>query len=270
MKTNARILVATDLGDAGDQAIETAVAWSRHFQGAMTVVHVAPHAQGHDQARARLAERIAALTAEADIDLRVTHGAPADQILALADEVSADLIVLGGREAGGMRWIFGSVADRVLTRARIPVLVARPAGNASPHILAATDFSEPSLPAVAAAHEVSRRFSAPVTIVHVIESDDHHSGISALTRQEGADPEVISAARARLREICNQSPETDTSRVVVGDAARNILQLAERLPASLVVVASNGRRGLARFVVGSVAARLVRDASCSVLVVRLR
>lgn len=269
MKTNATILVATDLGVAGDQAIETGDAWRKRYDGKMIVLHVTAQAKQHDEAHARLLERVRAHTRDERAEVRVVDGASADRILAVAEEVSADLIVLGGREASGTRWIFGAVAERVVSRAHVPVLVARPDGASPPHILAATDFSEPSLPAVAAAHEIAKRFAAPVTIVHCIEPEAEYSALSAVANHEGADTETISAARARLREICEHSEEHDTSRVVVGEPAASIVKLADQLPASLIVVASRGRSGVARMVLGSVAARLSRDARCSVLVVRL-
>lgn len=269
MKTHARILVATDLGVAGDQAIETGAAWSRRYSGTLIVAHVA-RAGAEAAARIALDERVRAVTQQEGVELRVVQGATADSILAVAEEVSADMIVLGGRERSGLRWVFGAVAERVVARSPVPVLVARAEEERAPHILAATDFSEPSLPAVAAARQVAHELAAPVTIVHCIERDAAHSGIGALTSLEGADPEVLAAARTRLRELCEQSPEKDTSRVLVGDPARSIVDLAEQIKASLVVVASRGRSGVARFVLGSVASRVVRDAPCSVLVVRLR
>ena len=61
-----------------------------------------------------------------NVDTMVRAGAPADQIVRAADEVEADLIVIGGRGRGSMEAIvLGSVAYRVLHHAPCPVLVTR-------------------------------------------------------------------------------------------------------------------------------------------------
>lgn len=292
MQKHAKILVGTDLGPAGDQAIETAHAWCQKFEGTLVVMHaigartpVDPLFPQRHQGRAldalelqravfvHIEERVRKLTGRepGTFEVRVVEGAAAEQILAVAHELSADLVVLGGRTAGGTRWVFGSVAERVVTYADLPVLVARP-DTAPPHIIAATDFSEPSLPAVAAAHELSHALGAKATIVHCVERDTTYSAIHSFAHQatDGADPDEIAAAHKRLREISDASPDHDPARVVVGDPAEAIVALAETLPATVIVVASRGRTGLARLMLGSVAGRVVRHAPCSVYVVRLR
>ena len=61
-----------------------------------------------------------------EVETMVRGGAPADQIVRAADEIEADLIVLGGRGRGSMEAIvLGSVAYRVLHHAPCPVLVTR-------------------------------------------------------------------------------------------------------------------------------------------------
>lgn len=264
MNEGARILVACDLDPAGDQAIKTAEAWARKYNAPLTILH----STSGRTTREHVVDRVRELTGR-EHDVRVTDGAPAEDILETARELSAELIVLGGRAAHGTARVLGSVAERVVAHATVPVLIAR-ADPTLPHILAATDFSEPSLPAVAAAHEIARRFGAPITLLHCVPREQAYTAVDALAAPEGANPEVLSAARARLRAICETSSEHDSSRVVVGDPAESIVQVAEEQHASLVVVASHGRTGLARLVIGSVAEKVLREAPCSVLVVRRR
>jgi nucleotide-binding universal stress UspA family protein len=71
-----------------------------------------------------LAERITAWGALTTWELR--HGNPAEEILECAAEIGADLIVMSTRGRSGVnRWVFGSVADRVLRSAPIPILLIR-------------------------------------------------------------------------------------------------------------------------------------------------
>jgi len=72
----------------------------------------------------RVAEELRDMTT--NVDTMVRAGAPADQIVRAADELEADLIVIGGRGKGAMEAIvLGSVAYRVLHHAPCPVLVTR-------------------------------------------------------------------------------------------------------------------------------------------------
>ena len=78
-----------------------------------------------DGVRRRIAEK------GIDVETRVREGKPAEQILKLASELHADLIVLtayggGGAHTRGQRAVFGGVADEVLRESRVPVLLIRP------------------------------------------------------------------------------------------------------------------------------------------------
>lgn len=71
------------------------------------------------------------------VDVQLVMGkSPAEAILTAVDELNADTIVMSthGR-SGVMRWVFGSVADKVLRQARVPILLARvPAEDQAPAI----------------------------------------------------------------------------------------------------------------------------------------
>jgi nucleotide-binding universal stress UspA family protein len=80
--------------------------------------------QAAQQVVERVAEELRGMTP--NVETIVRGGAPADQIIRVADEVEADLIVIGGRGKGAMEAIvLGSVAYRVLHHAPCPVLVTR-------------------------------------------------------------------------------------------------------------------------------------------------
>ncbi len=83
--------------------------------------------------------------------------------------------------------------------------------------------------------------------------------------------EMESEARTKLEQIGHQKLKAGTRYellVVTGDAAGEVLQAATRLGIDLIVMATHGRTGLRRFVVGSVTERVVREAQCPVLTVK--
>jgi nucleotide-binding universal stress UspA family protein len=138
-----RILVAVDFGEASAHAVRLAGALATRFDAALTGLHAesleAPLYFTHDQiealerqqmeARSRAArylQKFAARQTPAPIEARIADGPPAAAVLDAA--AGHDLIVMGthGRR-GPSRWWLGSVAERVLRNAALPVLVVRAA-----------------------------------------------------------------------------------------------------------------------------------------------
>ena len=79
------------------------------------------------------------------------------------------------------------------------------------------------------------------------------------------------AARTRLERLARQKVNGRARyqiEVMMGDPAVEVLQAAKRLRANLIIMATHGRKGLRRFVLGSVAERVVREAPCPVLTVK--
>jgi len=138
-----RILVAVDFGDASAHAVRLAGVLATRFEAALTGLHAealeAPLYFTHDQiealerqqveARSRAArflQKFAARQTSAPVEARIADGPPA---LAVLDAAAGhDLVVMGthGRR-GPSRWWLGSVAERVLRSATVPVLVVRAA-----------------------------------------------------------------------------------------------------------------------------------------------
>jgi nucleotide-binding universal stress UspA family protein len=194
----------------------------------------------------------------------VDAGSPHAGLLSQADVVEAGIIVLGP----------GKVADRVVRHARVPVLVAR----ASLHgpIIGATDFSDPSLPALETAAAEARRRGAPLHLLHVVDVGAHElTGVVEMgfpgTPSTGLDllSNLLAAARRDLQASFDRFDVGGQVHAVAGRAADAIIAHAKAYRAQLVVVGTHGRTGLARLTLGSTAEQVLEDASCSVLVVRL-
>lgn len=266
MKPNLRMVVATDLGPAGDLALSAATTWARRHDGGGVVLHIA---RG-DAREAALDERIRAIAGELAprFEQRIERGNTADRILEVARGTRADLIVLGGRDEEHSRWRFGSVAQRVVTHSEIPVLVAR-AHAETGRVLAVSDLSEASLVAIAPAREIARAVGSRATVVHCVEpSIPHEETLEDLAR----DPELTARAvrrevTERLRALAGDGVDVE---VVVGSVVPTLIEAAEAHDAEVVVTASRGRTGISRFFLGSVAGALVREIHRSVLVVQRR
>jgi universal stress protein A len=127
------------------------------------------------------------------------------------------------------------------------------------------DFDQSSLAAVRVAAELAREHKATLSLLHVIIIIPLAPG-PALPSGEAE-----SVARIRLERISHQKLKAGTRYeilVMTGDPAVEVLQAANRLGIDLIVMATHGRKGLGRLVLGSVAERVVREARCSVLTVK--
>jgi len=141
-------------------------------------------------------------------------------------------------------------------------------------VLAATDLSEPGLPAIEAAAAEAARWREKLVVMHAMElSREGDAAMGLLGALPALDPpEVRSQKRALASQIINGALGRLGAKgeivIVEDDAVDETIQLASSLPARLVVVGTHGRRGLARVVLGSRSSRIIERAPCSVLVAR--
>lgn len=286
-----RVFIASDFSEASDEALRQGAAMAT--TGTLALCHVMPELGVHAflpqeygtdlrwqvEQQPRLAEALRAQLARVAPDLQLSPevfielGSDYDQVLRRAEEWGAELIVVGTHGRRGIsRLLLGSTADQVVRAAHCPVLVARPQREGA--VLAAVDFSDPSLPVIEAAAAEAARRGRKLVVMHAIESaregDAAMGLLGALPALET--PEVRSQKRALAAEILNSALARLKAKgeivVAEDDAAQETLRLADALPAELIVVGTHGRRGLARWVLGSMAARIVERAPCSVLVTR--
>ena len=286
-----RIICASDLSEGADEAIRQAGILSRAYGASLEVLHVAPrpdarprglsHLGRHTRARTsaetvreraqeELASRVASLNLASPKETRVlvTEGSPYAAISRRADEIGADLIVVGDKRRTDLRMQhLGEVAEKVVRHAHRSVLVARH-GPGSGKVLAATDLSDPSLPAITSAAEEARRRGARLIVVHNVDPELNAFGPALQFFPDDLIADLGRRAQDRLQEVLRRLGVTAEAVITRGPASASILRLAEDLPADLVVVGNSGGAGLANALVGSVAERVVRWAPCSVLVVR--
>jgi nucleotide-binding universal stress UspA family protein len=281
------VFVATDLSDAADEALRRG--HERAGPGARLVVcHVIAGAWAagvvpdlsvldlHRRVSDKIVRRTVAVTGRkaSDFDVLLADGNPWASIVTAAEENRANLVVVGSHGATGIaRVLLGSAADKVVRYAHCSVLIARP-DRQTGRILVATDFSEPSLLAVAAAGRESRRTGAALTILHCIEGvvasigEDLAQMVPPLKNQSRADEQMRRLANTFMEATLKKHSLSGACRVVAGAASNAIVAVCEELQPDLLVVGTRGLTGIRRVVLGSVAEAVARLAPCSVLIVR--
>ena len=134
-------------------------------------------------------------------------------------------------------------------------------------ILCPVDFDDNSLMALDKAVELAHQFDGKVLLLHVLPI--------VITIGEIPPPRVMyedqeKAARAKLEDITQAKlgGVEHQSLLYVGDIISTILEVQEKYHPDLLVIATHGRKGLKRLVLGSVAEAIVRKATCPVLTIR--
>jgi len=214
---------------------------------------------------------------EADGEVAETHatiGRPKTEIVKLAEELDAGLVVLGSRGFGSLkRALLGSVSNGVVRHTHSSVLVVRGSGEGDQppgRILLAVDGSGEAAAAAEAAVEIS---SATGSKLHVL----------SVLRSPYPGPETWDIGEERLKRVrrnvrtfvygLSEQPTAEGGHIeemhlAFGKPDKEIVALGERIEVDLVVIGSRGLSGARRALLGSVSDSVVRHAHCSVLVVR--
>jgi nucleotide-binding universal stress UspA family protein len=139
-------------------------------------------------------------------------------------------------------------------------------------ILCPTDFSEPAFVALKRAEELARHFAAGLIVAHVIPTlPGPHSFPDPQAPLNFDVPlfqqELAIQAEQMLKELVSHHKVECRNLVTTGDPAPEILRVAEQEHIDLIVIASHGLTGWRRLVFGSVAEKVVRQATCPVLTI---
>jgi len=207
----------------------------------------------------------------------VEPGCVADGILERARVSNADLIVMTTHRRGpGSRFILGSVADELVRRASVPLLLMRP--SEAPvrlipepmveSILIPLDGSPLAEQVLEPALDLARLLEARCTLLRVIES----SQAPANRGPGGPLATALEEATAYLERVAEKVRQESLhvhARVLVAQrAAEAILDAAQTQVSSLIALATHGRGGVRRMLLGSVADKVIRGATTPVLVYR--
>jgi nucleotide-binding universal stress UspA family protein len=229
---------------------------------------------------------IAALrhTAEAaGVSLRVSvqHGDPAGVIVLHANARGFDLVIVGTHQRVGMgRLREGSVAERVIQRVTSPVLIVPAVDNddgtvtvpSFGRVVCATDFESASTSALHMALPIAQKASGHLTLVHVIKGVSPESTARYTLRSRVPEYHRFLAEDAwrRLQEAIPFEVRQSGSvhaRVVTGTPSDEIVRIADEARADLIVLGVTSRGAIGRRLIGSTAARVMRQAGCAVLAV---
>ncbi|WP_412061953.1 universal stress protein [Rubrivirga sp. IMCC45206] len=283
----APILVPTDFSPCAARAVALARQLAEATGAPLHVLHVlswpdagpfetpgegrtAAEEEAGENTRAHAA--LAAAVGDGAHPAVVRGNAPAIEIAAYAEQIGADVIVVGESGDRGSRAALGSVASEIVQTAPADVVVV-PAGAAPPtvsgRVLVAVDFSGASPSLVRLGQRLAGALGVGLDLVHVVEPFPHPVRWMDETVVDLA-PQVLGRAHEALRQLAQTTeagPETALY-VERGKAARTLAQVAEALGSELLVVGPHGDRPVLDRLLGSVAEGVARRAPCPVWVAR--
>jgi nucleotide-binding universal stress UspA family protein len=195
-------------------------------------------------------------------------GVPHARLTGFASEIGADLLVVGATRRGRVwREILGTTAERVLRWSRVPVLVVhQPFLGPVKRVLMTTDLSDLSASVHHRALDVLEMLfsDAPPEVRSLLVVDNRVALATALVTD--SIERLGRAAVERFLDARQPGPAVEPV-ARVGDPCNEIVVEAQAWRADLLVLGTHGRKGISRFVFGSVAAAVLRDANRNVLVI---
>lgn len=290
-----RILVPLDGSDLAAQALPHAVVQARRFEARIMLLRVMEPLPasavewatdpelfaGEDYAEAYL-KGVADTVAEEGLDVAcyTRSGPAAESIIAFAKAEEVDLIAMSTHGRSGIgRWVYGSVADKVLRGAEAPVFLIRASEGVPPadvsgyqRLLLPLDGSELAELALPYAEAWARTFDTEVILLRVPTLPTYVSlGPDASMVVPSLLSEAYEEADAYLTNVTHRLKATglDVHKAAVdpGPIADTIIDYAHEADVDCIVMSTHGRSGLGRWVYGSVADRVLRGAGVPVLLI---
>ena len=286
-----QVLLATDGSEQARAAAEWLASFPLPQSTVVRVLAVTSHPHGllvepdsTDQERQRRSEQASRIASEAkatlarpgvNVETRVTAGDARDEIVRMADEWPAHLVVLGARGLRPLqRALLGSVSTAVVRHAHAPVLVVRGRPRGLRTIVLAVDGSPDSLSAAAFLGTLPVGAGLRLATVAVIVPPDVMPMPELASASLFLDEALVQwraeadSALDRAAAALDVGAGTIERRVVVGQPGEQIVSTANAVGADLIALGARGHGAFKRLLLGSVSEYVLHHADCPVLIVR--
>jgi nucleotide-binding universal stress UspA family protein len=287
MITIKKILCPVDFFPASEAAVNYAAGLAANYAAAVHLLHVITPVpatayeyvidstevmKAMEENSTRELDKLVAGLKEAGVDVQseLRVGDVYDEIKRAIEVVKPELIVMGTHGRRGVeRWFLGSTTEKLLRHSPVPLVTISAAGERSfaapqfQRILVTTDFSEGTADALTYAFSVAQENESKVTLLHVVH--DISADVSGKYRESlisGVRSQLEAQVPAEARNWCDI-----VTRVERGVPYRMILKTIEEERPDLLIMNIHGKGMLDRALLGSTAERVVRVASCPVMMI---
>ena len=277
------ILLATDFSVRSDRALRRAVLTARTIEAELTLVHVVDDDQPNyliERQKSAATELLEQMTATlADVDkvpsrMIVTIGDAFDGILRIAAGINPDLIIVGPHRRQFLDTFIGTTAERTIQRSRHPILMANavPSGSYTRSLLA-TDLTDASRSAIISADRLGILTGVDTVALHLFDAPTIGMMKRAMEVPDAINHYVSGEEKRAKSELmsfldqCGLKGARLKLNPMQGSVAAAIRACADEREVDLIVLGTNQRTGIDRFLLGSTAQAVLVDAAQDVLVV---
>lgn len=280
-----RILVTLD----GSKLAELACPYAEEIARALNseVVLVSVCRPGESQYRnmhqlylKQMAELMRANVKGAKVKGVVIDGRPAEEIINYTEKNGIDLIIMTSHARTGiMPWSMGNVANKVVQRVSLPVLLVKVAdlkiekGALLGRILIPLDGSEAGQATLPYIRELASKLESEVILLQVIPHGQHVHTIGGVDFFLYAEQQ-IEAMKARANQYLEKAREKLSgikgdvrTEVRVGDTAQEIIKFARETNSRLVALSTHGHSGVRQWIFGDVAHKVLHASNTPILMV---
>jgi nucleotide-binding universal stress UspA family protein len=285
-------MVPLDGSSLAEQALPMAVRFAERMNAKLVLYRVVPYFTvlaadpllyeemnrlGEDEALAYLRQVREDVTSPLPTETICEVGSAAESVLQYANENDVDLIIISSHGRSGLnRWVYGSVAERIMSQAPCPTLILNARRSDSPNapqnILVTLDGSELAEKALEPAMDMASALESQLHLLRVTTSGHMRIEIdSSPDLIDGIESNELVEAQEYLKELSQRIGLEDgqlSVEVAKGTVAEAIIEYAANNDIDLITISSHGRTGLKRWVYGSVAEKVLRGACCATMIVR--
>ncbi|MBU2929939.1 universal stress protein [Winogradskyella psychrotolerans] len=274
-----KIIVPVDFSKHSEYALETAAALAKQHDAELIVMHMLEMSESIFSASS--SERgeenafmlmVANKKFETFLDQPYLEGLEVNpmvkyhkvlkEVAEVADDVKADLIVMGSRGHSDHDGVFtGSNTEKVVRYSNTPVLVVKsqPKSTSFKHIVLATDFSDNSVSSVKKALKLLAKLSEKTTLLHI-----NSPNLSFLSTDEIDERIATFLELAKLNES-----DVNIARISDHNVEDGILSFAKRNETDALSMITHGRKGLNHYFSGSISEDVVNHSKLPVITFKL-
>lgn len=284
MPTYKHLLLAVDIYENCDALFSEAQRLQNLYQAKLTVVHVMPHIISSMPYAYDFQDAIKAQAHKSMLEFKekyklqhdevlLEEGNPKSAVTDIAKKIKADLIICGSHGKHGLELALGSTANGILHLATCDVLTLRLNDEgqhiiqgAYKNIVLATDLQQDNIKVMLAAKNLAEQYQAQLHVIHVV------GDVASLGYYPAIEIDLKGAAEKKLTEWVSKEKlgvAANQLHVKIGFPKQEILELAQKVHAELIVIGSHGRTGMGAALLGSTANSVLHGAKSDVLVVRV-
>ncbi|SNZ07064.1 Nucleotide-binding universal stress protein, UspA family [Persephonella hydrogeniphila] len=291
-----KILVGVDFSDISQQVIKSAVFLAKIFNSEIKLVHVVENTifpaafddlepfvdpeefkkivQTVEEIAEKSSEELEKIAKDISgkegikVGFAVHTGDIAEEILEISEQGNFDLIVIGAHKKALVEsLLLGNEAEKIVNKARTSVLVVKGKPVENPQkILCGYDFLPNSIEALETAKEIAKKTGAEIDIVHADTEEGfaHFSHIYETVFQK-----KVNMLKELVNKLEKEGIKADFE-IIKMEPSKAILEAVKDFGSELIVVGKRQRKDIKRFFLGTIAMKVVKNASVPVLIVRRR